>query len=318
MNISRSGPAMVEPGSKRPGVARRAALVGAAVMAMGLGAVAPAQASVSTTQVQWDLAGMGYLPWSGIDGSYGPQTTTAVQAFQSDACIATDGQVGPITEGKLATQVIKIQKVVGSTQTGLFTATTRDKVKAWQSAHGLTADGQAGPATMRAMGIARLMCTVVSGTKQQRILTVAKSQLGVLEGSAADKYLAWIPDWSSAHTTTTPWCAAFVSWVVNYQTSATSMKSVSVSAWYDAAKNRQNGLSLTTTPVPGDLALFDWSSNGYDLSRLDHIGIVTSNPAGSVFYTIEGNTSGGYATDGVRARTRYTGTSDRVYFIHIS
>ena len=53
---------------------------------------------------------MGYLPWSGIDGSYGPQTTTAVQAFQSDACIATDGQVGPITEGKLATQVIKIQK----------------------------------------------------------------------------------------------------------------------------------------------------------------------------------------------------------------
>ncbi len=102
MNISRSGPAMVEPGSKRPGVARRAALVGAAVMAMGLGAVAPAQASISTTQVQWDLAGMGYLPWSGIDGSYGPQTTSAVKTFQSHACIATDGQAGPITEGKLA------------------------------------------------------------------------------------------------------------------------------------------------------------------------------------------------------------------------
>ncbi len=318
MNISRSGPAMVEPGSKRPGVARRAALVGAAVMAMGLGAVAPAQASISTTQVQWDLAGMGYLPWSGIDGSYGPQTTSAVKTFQSHACIATDGQAGPITEGKLAIQVTKIQKVVGTTQNGLFNATTRDKVKAWQSAHGLTPDGHAGPATMRAMGIARVMCSVPTGTKQQQILTVAKSQVGVVEGSAADKYFAWNSSWSSWHTSSTSWCAAFASWVVNYKTGATGMKSAWVSDWYNAAKNRQYGLSLTTTPVPGDLALFDWSSNGYNLNALDHIGIVTSNPSGSVFYTIEGNTSGGYSTDGVRTRTRYTGTSDRVYFIHIS
>ncbi|MDT4977837.1 MAG: hypothetical protein QOG98_3595, partial [Pseudonocardiales bacterium] len=32
------------------------------------------------TQLQWDLAGMAYLPFSGIDGATGPATTAATKA----------------------------------------------------------------------------------------------------------------------------------------------------------------------------------------------------------------------------------------------
>lgn len=119
----------------------------------------PAQAAtqtISTTQVQYDLAGLGYLPWSGIDGIYGPVTTAAVRTFQSNVCITVDGIAGPQTDGALSTVVKQVQAKAGATQDGLFGPLTKAAVEAYQRAHGLTADGQAGPITMRAMGITRV------------------------------------------------------------------------------------------------------------------------------------------------------------------
>ncbi|MBO0746159.1 MAG: peptidoglycan-binding protein, partial [Candidatus Dormibacteraeota bacterium] len=117
---------------------------------------AAATQSISTTQVQWDLAGLGYLPWSGIDGVYGPQTTAAVKTFQSNVCIAVDGVAGPQTDASLGSVVQAVQGKVGATQDGLFGPQTKAGVEAYQRAHGLTVDGQAGPVTMGAMGITRV------------------------------------------------------------------------------------------------------------------------------------------------------------------
>ena len=112
--------------------------------------------TISTTQVQWDLAGLGYLPWSGIDGVYGPQTTAAVKSFQSNVCISVDGVAGPQTDSSLGMVVQEVQAKVGASQDGLFGPQTKADVQSYQQAHGLTVDGQAGPITMRAMGITRV------------------------------------------------------------------------------------------------------------------------------------------------------------------
>jgi GH25 family lysozyme M1 (1,4-beta-N-acetylmuramidase) len=141
-------------------------IVGLAAMAtcagLAVGLSGPA-AAVSTTQLQWDLAGMGYLPFASIDGQTGPQTTAATQTFQNDACLAADGIDGPQTDAALSAKVSQVQGAAGTTQDGAYGAGTKSAVATWQGAHGLTADGAAGPQTMAAMGISRSSCTSPGG-----------------------------------------------------------------------------------------------------------------------------------------------------------
>jgi len=76
-----------------------AAVIGALLVQNSAGA-----SGTSTRQVQWDLAGLGYLPWSGIDGANGPQTKGAVRSFQSDRCLAAgmdDYLTKPLTLDRL-------------------------------------------------------------------------------------------------------------------------------------------------------------------------------------------------------------------------
>ncbi len=112
--------------------------------------------TISTTQLQWDLAGLGYLSWSGIDGIYGPVTTAAVRSFQSNAGITVDGIAGPQTDGVLSTVIKEVQGKVGATKDGLFGPKTKADVEKYQRAHGLSVDGEAGPNTRRVMGITLL------------------------------------------------------------------------------------------------------------------------------------------------------------------
>lgn len=95
--------------------------------------VSPSAFAVSTTQLQWDLAGMAYLPFSGIDGQTGPQTTAATKAFQSDACLAADGIDGPQTDAALSAKVKQVQAAAGTTQDGAYGAGTKAAVKTWQA-----------------------------------------------------------------------------------------------------------------------------------------------------------------------------------------
>lgn len=99
-----------------------------------------------------------------VDGSYGPKTKSAVQAFQSSQGLTADGTVGPQTWRKL---VVTIQR--GSTGDavralqalglvyipeepplavdGQFGSQTEERVRGLQSLYGLVEDGIVGPQT---------------------------------------------------------------------------------------------------------------------------------------------------------------------------
>ncbi|MHC0432168.1 peptidoglycan-binding protein [Streptomyces sp. O3] len=169
--------------------------------------------SSHTLQVQWNLAGMGYLPWSGVDGVTGPQTSSATRFFQQDACIGVDGVAGPVTDSRMAEQIRKVQAKAKVSQDGAYGPDTRKAVEKYQRDNGLSVDGMAGPATMRAMGIDRTMecgsggggnpAPPASGSTREKIVQIAQSQLGVQEwGNNCNPY-----GWCDA------WCAMFGTWV---------------------------------------------------------------------------------------------------------
>jgi peptidoglycan hydrolase-like protein with peptidoglycan-binding domain len=54
--------------------------------------------------IQQTLQRLGYNPGA-IDGIYGPQTTNAVMAYQSDSWIDVDGSVGPQTRASMTAEI---------------------------------------------------------------------------------------------------------------------------------------------------------------------------------------------------------------------
>jgi hypothetical protein len=75
------------------------AVVVAVLVAPSTGVAAPA---MSTRTLQERLAILGYLPGTGIDGQFGPQTRNAVIAFQKWERLRRDGIPGPQTRAALA------------------------------------------------------------------------------------------------------------------------------------------------------------------------------------------------------------------------
>jgi peptidoglycan hydrolase-like protein with peptidoglycan-binding domain len=140
--------------SRHGSIARAAAVLATATLA-GLLFAAPANAVDSTTALQKNLVGIGYLATSGVDGNYGPQTTAAVRSFQHDNGMAEDGAYGSRTELALHNKVKDVQRAAGTAADGQYGPGTTAAVKAYQSSHGLTSDGIAGGNTMSTMGVAR-------------------------------------------------------------------------------------------------------------------------------------------------------------------
>src|SRR4029434_3853332 len=79
------------------------------------------------------------------------------------------------------------------------------------------------------------------------------------------------------------------------------------------AKANRNGLSVPSSPMPGDLVCFDWSRDG----TYDHIGLFESwgGTKPSQFTCIEGNTSTSDNSNGgeVMRRTRDTQAQGTVF-----
>ncbi|MER8046010.1 peptidoglycan-binding protein [Streptomyces sp. NPDC094032] len=146
-------PASLRPAPRLP-LARAALVLIAALLAV-LAPSIPAHALDSTTWLQRNLAGIGYLSASAVDGVYGTQTRTAVRSFQHDNGLAEDGDYGSRTELALHNKVKEVQRKAGATADGAYGDATKAKVTAWQQANGLSADGITGPATMDAMRVAR-------------------------------------------------------------------------------------------------------------------------------------------------------------------
>jgi hypothetical protein len=124
----------------------------------------------------------------------------------------------------------------------------------------------------------------------QARLTKAKSQIGVKESpmnSNMQQYGAWY------NMNGVPWCAIFCTWVDQLGGKPTDSFSRSSRYSYvpyvvNDARLAKNGLSVVSTPKPGDLVCYDWSRDG----EYDHIGIIEIAPdANGNFTAIEGNTS---------------------------
>ncbi len=106
-----------------------------------------------------------------VDGIFGPNTESAVKAFQQSRSLTSDGIVGPQTWAKLIVQVKKgstgdavrgVQEVIkfhdqsgGEAPPvqidGIFGPRTDTFVRGFQTALGIASDGIVGPITWRAL-----------------------------------------------------------------------------------------------------------------------------------------------------------------------
>ena len=139
-------------------------------------------------------------------------------------------------------------------------------------------------------------------------LEVARQHLGVKEhppGSNRTPFGAWIG------VDGAPWCAAFVSYcfhrgagvVLCADWDGPGVRPLgcvyvpTIAAW---GRARGFWLPAGETPVPGDLAIYDWQGDG----RSDHVGIVDVHSGGGHFLAIEGNTAEGNDSDGGQVMLR--------------
>jgi peptidoglycan hydrolase-like protein with peptidoglycan-binding domain len=132
------------------------ALLAAGLVTGFTGSSPAAAATLTTTQVQMNLAGLAYLTYSDVDGADGPKTQGAVKKFQIDRCMDADGAAGPRTGDQLVAQMKLVQGKVGVYADGLNGPTTKQAIINYQKANGLTADGMAGAATFAKMGLTRI------------------------------------------------------------------------------------------------------------------------------------------------------------------
>jgi peptidoglycan hydrolase-like protein with peptidoglycan-binding domain len=263
----------------------------------------PSPGASTTTQLQWDLAGLGYLPWSGIDGITGPHTAGATMAFQSDRCLTIDGIAGPQTNSALSSVVQSVQRVAGTTADGGYGPNTKAAVASWQSAHGLTADGQAGPQTMSAMGIKRaLTCstppgsgTPAPGDVGKAIASVAAAQMNdssrnhEIGGYNCNFYttalgLSGTGAYCSNGWKSEEWCADFAKWVWTQAGVTVGGLTPAAASFY--SYGRTHGTWHVSTPRVGDAVVFNLSSDG---SYASHVGLVVGLGSGT-FSMISGNT----------------------------
>ena len=153
-------------------------------------------------------------------------------------------------------------------------------------------------------------------TVREAALRLAVGELGVKEsppGSNQTKYTTW-------YGMAGPWCAMFTSW--SYEHGATSLGTDSPSHKKGSsyayvpyivsdARAKRNGLSVTSSPIPGDLVCFDWHWDG----TFDHVGLFERWRDSKSFDAIEGNTSTSNNSDGgqVMRRSRNAGGQSTVF-----
>jgi hypothetical protein len=130
-------------------------------------------------------------------------------------------------------------------------------------------------------------------TVRQLAYAVALSQIGYKEspaGSNKNKYGSWYG------ANGQPWCAMFCTWCYDGPENAgpdsptfnrTNHRYAYVPYIVSDARNGRYGLSVTGSPIPGDLVCYDWERNG----DYDHVGLFEDWTGGHTFTAVEGNTS---------------------------
>jgi len=152
-----------------------------------------------------------------------------------------------------------------------------------------------------------------TGSAAQARLKTALGELGAKE-SPAGSNLTKYGDWYGMNGQ--PWCAIFCTWADQTGENPYSQVFAKGSKWayvpyvVSDARAGRNGLTITSSPKPGDLVCYDWDWDG----EFDHIGIFESGSPGS-FQAIEGNTSTSDNSNGgqVMRRTRSASGQSTVF-----
>jgi len=223
----------------------------------------PALGGADVLALQTKLEALGYAPGP-LDGIYGVATESAVRAFQRDHDLQIDGIVGPRTRAAL----------------GALRKPSRRRAN------------QRSPSDVGLQALDEALRHV--GTRERP------------RGSNRTMFGRWFG------IDGVPWCNIFMSYCFAvgaryvlcagfkgpgvYRNGCTYVPTTE--AWL-----RATGMwTGRTTPLAGDLAIFDWNGG-----VPDHIGIVASDLEGGRFETIEGNTAPGRDSNGgqVLRRLRY-------------
>lgn len=143
---------------------------------------------------------------------------------------------------------------------------------------------------------------------RNKVVTSALSFVGVTGGKASgdDIFINYYNQLTGTtfDVDTTPWCAIFVTYNLRKAGIPTSICPSFAGCTYvrDKFLIPKNIYKLRTSgyiPKPGDLILFNWNKKA---DTLQHVGLV-EKVEGSLIYTIEGNSKGGYTTYGVRHKS---------------
>ena len=119
-----------------------------------------------------------------------------------------------------------------------------------------------------------------------RLIEVAKAEVGYIEGPKDNetKYGAF------TKANFQPWCGSFVMWCANeagVKVPNTVYTPGGAAAFKKAGQWIDGDLA---DPEPGDIAYFDFPSDGVD--RISHVGIVIEDNGDGTVWCIEGNTTG--------------------------
>lgn len=157
-------------------------------------------------------------------------------------------------------------------------------------------------------------------TVREKALARARSQIGVTESPYGSNEVLY-SDW---YGMVGPWCAMFVTWCFELAAADLGKDSPSFvrGSYYayvpyllEDARAGRRGLSISGSPEPGWLAVYDWERNGVP----DHLGIFEEWIGGRTFSAIEGNTSSSSDSNGgqVQRRQRDAGTG-QVSFVRVA
>lgn len=119
----------------------------------------------------------------------------------------------------------------------------------------------------------------------ERLIEVARQELGTVEGPKDNetKYGAFMK------ANFQPWCGSFVNWCAN-EAGVKIPNTVYTPSGAAAFKKAKSWTDADIAdPEPGDIAYFDFPSDGVD--RISHVGIVIKNNGDGTVWCIEGNTS---------------------------
>jgi CHAP domain len=233
------------------------------------------------------------------------------------------GKQGPVSD-VIDSGVAGVQRQNGIDPTGYIGKSTFNLLRSIRIPDGLP---HAGQAAMDARAVELLNAAYDrfqgqaqgepgTGSSAKARLATAKSQIGAKESPAnsnQQKYGQWYG------MNGVPWCAIFVTWAD--QTGGRPSRSFARGSRYsyvpyvvNDARQGRNGLTVTSSPKPGDLVCYDWGRDG----EHDHIGIFESGSSSS-WNAVEGNTSTSDNSNGGQVMRRSRSKSDAaIVFVRVA